>query len=192
MNVYFIRHGYALHNQLAEIMGDAAYFDIQTIDSPLLEKGINQAKLAGNEINNINFDYICCSPAWRCIETLENLFENTELNKYTYLFDDLMEPQGEHICNKRKNFQELFDYCLKQKNIYNLTNINKYYNFDKEIHQNFIERTNNFYKYLQILKLNKNKNILVVGHYDWINSFFKYNFNIDYYPKNCEIKKIIL
>lgn len=188
MNVYFIRHGYAYHNQLAEIFGDKAYFDPKTIDAPLLDKGINQAKNASKDLININFDYIFCSPSQRCIQTLENLLSNKDVQ----LFDILMEPQGEHICNKRKDISELKEFCSKQTNNYNFSNINNKNNFEIESHQNFIERTKEFYKHLKDLKDMNIKNILVVGHHDWIKVFFKYNLNIDYYPKNCEIRKIIL
>ena len=39
--LYFIRHGYALHNEMAIEMGETAYQTIR--DPPLLKKGINQA-----------------------------------------------------------------------------------------------------------------------------------------------------
>ena len=116
MNIYIIRHGYAFHNQLAEIIGDKAYFDPKTIDSPLLEKGIEQAQNASKELFNINFDYIFCSPSQRCIQTLENLVNK----KNVELLDILMEPQGEHFCNKRKNFNELEEFCSNLTNNYNI------------------------------------------------------------------------
>lgn len=188
MNIYFIRHGYAYHNQLAEEIGDIAYFDKKTEDSPLLEKGIDQAKYASKELINIDFDYVFCSPSLRCIQTLENLISN----KNVQLFDILMEPQGEHFCNKRKNIDELANFCSELSNNYNITNVNQKYNFEKETYQNFIERTKEFYKYLVNLKNINSKNILIVSHHDWIKVFFKYNLDIDYYPKNCEIRKIIL
>ena len=41
--VFFIRHGYALHNDLYWVMGDKAYSDYT--DTPLLHKGYIQACL---------------------------------------------------------------------------------------------------------------------------------------------------
>jgi broad specificity phosphatase PhoE len=189
MNVYFVRHGYAYHNKLSEEIGDRAYFDERTEDAPLLEKGIEQANIAGKEISNIHFDYVFCSPSLRCIETLENLFDDKI--RYIHLLDDLMEPQGEHICNKRKNIEELEEFCSKQRNNYNILNISKKYNFEIETYENFINRTKEFYNKILNLKTDSVQNILVISHHDWIKTFFK-NLNIDYYPKNCEIKKIIL
>jgi broad specificity phosphatase PhoE len=187
MNVYFVRHGYAYHNKLSEEIGDEAYFDKRTEDAPLLEKGIEQANIAGKEINNIQFDYIFCSPSRRCIETLENLFDDKF--RYIHLLDDLMEPQGKHICNKRKNKKDLQDYCTNLKYAYNTVNIEDDYNFKES--KSFMGRTKKFYNKILDYKKDSIQNILVISHHDWIKTFFK-NLNIDYYPKNCEIKKIIL
>ena len=37
--LFFIRHGYSLHNQLYPKMGMSAFYDPEVIDSPLLNKG---------------------------------------------------------------------------------------------------------------------------------------------------------
>ena len=64
--IYCIRHGYALHNKLFWDIGRRAYSEFK--DTPLLEKGINQAKRLGKnwtELNNIQL--VVVSPCTRTL-----------------------------------------------------------------------------------------------------------------------------
>lgn len=112
--VYFIRHGYALHNDLFWSIGTDAYKNYQ--DTPLLQKGYDQA----NECKKKhverwqgklkNMDVVLVSPLSRTLNTALSIFGDTShyCTKFIAL-DCLMEyPQGgDEICNKRKNIEIL-------------------------------------------------------------------------------------
>lgn len=61
--LYLMRHGETLFNVRRRIQG--------WCDSPLTEKGIAQAKKAGELIHDIAFDHYYSSTAERCCDTLE-------------------------------------------------------------------------------------------------------------------------
>lgn len=63
--LYLMRHGETLFNARHKIQG--------ACDSPLTEKGIQQAKAAGKyfQDHNITFDAACCSTQERASDTLE-------------------------------------------------------------------------------------------------------------------------
>ncbi len=188
MNVYFIRHGFAKHNEEFLKYGESAYFDSNNIDSPLVDKGIEQANQASLVLNSVNFDKVYSSSLTRCIQTTECIVNK----KLVYLNDFLLEPQGYHICNYRKSKFELENFTKNLNNDYNLDFVNNECGFIKETEDMIKNRIECFYKMLLNDKKNNVNNILVVSHHDLINKFFKYNLNIDYSPKNCEIKKIII
>ena len=62
-DLYLMRHGETLFNQRRKIQG--------WCDSPLTEKGIEQAKKAGELLKDIHFDHCYSSTAERCCDTLE-------------------------------------------------------------------------------------------------------------------------
>lgn len=186
MKIYFIRHGFAKHNELYEKIGEKAYFDNSVEDAELTEKGILQANNASINLKDIEFSEYYSSPLTRCIQTLDNLINKDIIIN---LDDRLMEPQGFHISNKRKS-----KYILEQniKKICNkhcdLSKIKEKYNFDFEINIEINNRIINFINEIKSKYKNTNKNILVCSHYDWLNHFFKMYLNQNVGFKNCEIK----
>jgi broad specificity phosphatase PhoE len=106
MKLFLVRHGYAFHNQAAEKYGNKAYFMEQFEDASLTDIGIHQANKLKLTLNKIDFKDIYCSPLQRCIQTCDN---SIDAKVHVLLDDRLMEPQGEHICNKRKQIP-----CLKK------------------------------------------------------------------------------
>lgn len=62
-DLYLMRHGETLFNQRRKIQG--------WCDSPLTEKGIEQAQKAGELLKDIHFDHCYSSTAERCCDTLE-------------------------------------------------------------------------------------------------------------------------
>ena len=185
MNIYFLRHGFALHNQEYKYRGTKAFYDIKTIDSPLVEEGVVQAKNVNRLLKDIEFDYIFSSPLLRCIQT-----GNLVVPEKKIILDDiLLEPQGFHICNKRKDKNILIDLLKNYNNTFDFENLNENYDFRKENENDLKLRTELFFKKLKELKA---KNVLVVSHHDFIKKFFKYNFNEKCYLDNCEIKKILI
>jgi broad specificity phosphatase PhoE len=188
MQVYFVRHGFAKHNEEFLKFGESAYYDSNNIDSSLVEKGIEQAKEVGLTLKEIKFDKIYSSSLTRCIQTTDIIVKNETV----YLNDFLLEPQGYHICNYRKDKFGVENFCNNLNNKYNLDFINNECGFIKETEDMIKNRILAFYNMLINDKKNNFNTVLVVSHHDVINKFFKYIYNIDYSPKNCEIKKIIL
>ena len=73
--IYFIRHGTALHNINYETMGESAF--TTTRDTPLVEKGIGDAKLLNSTWKNKDkIELILVSPLTRTLETANIIFDN--------------------------------------------------------------------------------------------------------------------
>ena len=77
MELYIARHGETEFNHQRRIQGSGK-------DSPLTPKGITQAISLGQQLENINFDAVYCSPLGRAVSTIENAFGG----KYTPIFDE--------------------------------------------------------------------------------------------------------
>lgn len=189
MKIYLVRHGFAQHNELYEKIGERAYFD-KSIEDPLLtNKGILQAKNLEEIIKDINFSEYYSSPLSRCIQTLDNIISKDIIIN---LDDRLIEPQGFHICNKRKDKKVLINsiktICYKNCDF---SKIKEKYNFDFEMNIEINNRIINFINEIKLKHKNTNNNILLVTHHDWINHFYKIYFNKNINFKNCEIREII-
>lgn len=61
INLYFVRHGQTLFNRYRHLQGWS--------DSPLTEKGFNDAKEAGKRLSNVSFNNVYCSDTIRAIKT---------------------------------------------------------------------------------------------------------------------------
>ena len=103
--IIFIRHGYALHNDLFWKLGNKAYSDY--VDTPLLNKGFSQAyhcrEMFLKEINQLGRkpDIVLVSPLTRTLQTAMCIFSDDIKIK---ALDCLVEyPQGGfEKCNIRK------------------------------------------------------------------------------------------
>ena len=169
MNVYIVRHGQVLHNALKVYSNE---------DEDLTEKGINQAKQLKNEIQNIEYDVIICSPLLRARHTAE-------------------------IINV-KNRDILFDNRLKERNPGNLngkpisyTNREEYWNFNSNIQYGTSENMKTFFErvfaFLDDLKTKDYDSVLVVAHSGVSKAFNAYFQGIRdgkflEHGKNCKIK----
>lgn len=103
----FVRHGEAEHNVGFHERGEPAFFDEKYKDAPLTEKGKAQARDTGKALARLKILDIWSSPLTRCIQTSEELFEETGAQQL-YLHDNLLECLGGgHICNTRKCKREL-------------------------------------------------------------------------------------
>lgn len=170
MNVYIVRHGQVLHNALKVYSNE---------DEDLTEKGIDQAKQLKNEIQNLEYDVIICSPLLRARHTAE-------------------------IINV-KNRDILFDNRLKERNPGNLngkpisyTNREEYWNFNSTIQYGTSENMKTFFErvfaFLDDLKTKDYDSVLVVAHSGVSKAFSAY-FQVirdgkflEHGLKNCEIK----
>lgn len=82
---YFVRHGQTMLNHYNKIQG--------WIDSPLTEKGIADAKRAGQQLKNIDFTAAYSSDSGRAIETASYILKaNTEnINIISYQYPEFRE-----------------------------------------------------------------------------------------------------
>lgn len=185
MKIYFVRHGNAHHNDLYNKIGEKAYFDKSVEDAELTILGNEQSKQTGKLLNSINFTEYYSSPLTRCIQTLDNIIN---YNIKICLDDRLLEPQGFHICNKRKDKLNLNLNIKKYNKSFCLENIKNNYLFELELNNQINNRIINFIEELKLKHKNTNNNILVVTHHDWLNHFYKLYFNTNMSFQNCEYK----
>lgn len=105
----FIRHGEADHNVAfrENNRDESVFLDEKYRDAPLTSKGIQEAKTTGIKLSERKILDIWSSPLTRCIQTAEEIFEETGAQDM-YLHDSLLERLGGgHYCNERKSKQEL-------------------------------------------------------------------------------------
>ena len=76
--IYFVRHG--------ESEGNTGIF-IQTAETPLTEKGVEQAKIIANRISNLEFDLLVASTYHRAIQTAEFI---SKVTKKPFITSDLL------------------------------------------------------------------------------------------------------
>lgn len=93
---YFVRHGQTMLNHYNKVQG--------WIDSPLTDKGIADAKRAGEQLKAINFNAAYSSDSGRAIETATNILKaNTEnINIISYQYPEFREQchgyfEGENL-----------------------------------------------------------------------------------------------
>ena len=80
-NLYLIRHGHSLHNELFNKIGVEAFRSALTIDSPLTNEGHLQSIELGNTWQKKNeIELILISPLTRTLETAMNIFGDTNNN----------------------------------------------------------------------------------------------------------------
>lgn len=103
----FVRHGEAEHNVAFHEKGEEAFHDKAYEDAPLTQKGLEQATATALALQGYEIGHIWCSPLSRCIQTAEEILEETTAQEI-YFHDNLLECQGGgHVCNQRKAKGEL-------------------------------------------------------------------------------------
>ena len=158
MEVYFIRHGHALHNQGFDDMGEIAYFSPEFMHSTLTEKGHAQTR----SIVSPNVEAVICSPLVRCIQTARNVFGPTRL---LYLHDGLLENQGEHPCNMRETKQEIVS---KYENV-NVSGVRTIYNPSLETDKDMrVRAEDTIQDILRSAVKNHYTRIAIVTHHNWL------------------------
>lgn len=195
MKIYLIRHGFAYHNLGAKLFGEVAYNLEDYKDAKLTPVGIEQAILAGKNLKDVKFTKLYCSPLIRCIETMSNVLNQNDnfLNhKITINLDDrIMEPQGFHICNKRKEKNDLIEYLKNFSKDFDLKNVSEEYKFNFETKQMTQNKITNFIDFIKQTN-DDNDTILVSTHYDWLYNFFEMTTGNGIEFLNCEFKIIEL
>jgi len=171
--IYFIRHGYALHNDLFWSIGRDAYKNYY--DTPLLDKGYLQANLCKKKYVKPwdgklkNIDIVLVSPLSRTISTALTIFGDTSHYSTKFIaLDCLMEyPQGgDEMCNRRKKIELLKDNYptidfseLKEDN---------HWNENKESIEELEKRIQTMVDYIEKLDAKK---IAVVSHSSFLGQY---------------------
>jgi len=161
MKLYLLRHGFAYYNLGAYTHGDKAYVMKEYEDAHLTPHGIKQAPDLKNVLNSITFTDIYCSSLTRCIQTCDNCIGTKLIVK---LDDRLLENQGHHICNKRKNKEHVNNFIINLNNKYELYNVEDKYNFNKETDNDILERIKNFINDISA-KYKSTDKILIITHH---------------------------
>ena len=163
-NLYFIRHGYALHNQLFFRIGREAY-DIR--DTQLLDKGVEQAKKLNKTWDKIDdIDLVICSPSIRTLDTALTIFKGKHMRIVAH--DFLLEyPQGSEECNRRKDREDL-KVLYPQIDFSNLKQNVLPWNLRKETIQELDNRVDQMFEWLEE---RNEKNIAIVSHSSFIGHF---------------------
>ncbi len=160
MLVYFVRHGQTTWNKRKKLQGQH--------DTKLTPRGLEQARLAGEGMSDIPFDYIISSPLSRARMTAEIIRGDRPLE---IEFDDRLKEIDFGRDNGR-----CFGKMLKDSRYV------RYYRFfhepDKykpikgaESYREVIARADEFFRE-KIIPLENEKNVvLVVGHTTWMHAF---------------------
>lgn len=173
MIIYGLRHGHAEHN-IDNLMNGDPYKSFN-----LTDLGREQAKKAAEELKKIPFDVIITSEFPRTIETAKIIINNhsTYLKNDKRLNDIRTGMEGE---TSNKYFEEL-KKIAKAKNI---DIINAKINGG----ESFIDEKERIYSFLDDLKEQNHKIVLIVAHYDTIQIINGYTNNLT----NEQMKKNII
>ena len=192
-NLYLIRHGHSLHNELFNKIGVKAFRIPATIDSPLTNEGhLQSIELGQSWKKKREIDLVLVSPLTRTLDTAMNIFGDTDIPMVSEEF--LREyPIGEDTCNKRSSLTLLKNKYPKIK--FNLTNdLDTLWAQDyRETIDELEQRLDEMVKYLQG---RKETNIAIVGHSSYFGQFkdnhISYIENGDEELKHCYPYEYIL
>jgi len=172
MKFIFIRHGQATHNSDAKRRGSIAYLDPIHTDAFLDDVGTKQVDTE----RHIVCDAIYCSPLRRCRNSLLGIMP-TAAERLVRLDDRLMETQGRAYCNKRSGLTEIKADCPLQWDLSGVSEVNPF-DIVKEHYSKVIHEMPDFNTRVQCMmeeilaRHSNDETILIVGHHDWIRSWF--------------------
>lgn len=160
--LYCIRHGYALHNQLYKEIGEKAYTLYR--DTPLLEKGFEQAKSLNKSFQDLNkIELVLVSPCTRTLDTTVFVFNNRNIPIISKDFLIEYPIGGDENCNKRKDVSDL--KCLYPYINFEIENNKVKWDENYETLENLEKRIE---KLLYYIGSRKEKHIAIVGHSSYL------------------------
>ncbi|MEW9095715.1 MAG: histidine phosphatase family protein [Clostridiaceae bacterium] len=163
-NLYLTRHGETLWNTQGRMQGWK--------DSPLTDKGVLQAELLGEKLNDLDIDIIYSSPIGRASHTAQILRGNKNI---LIEFDDRLREIN--MGKWEGMLQEDIENIYKEE-LYNFWNRPHMYKpIEGETFNNIINRTTTFIE--EIVDKHRGKNILVVTHTIALRSMLAYIENKD-------------
>ena len=192
-NLYLIRHGHSLHNELFNKIGVKAFRIPDCIDSPLTNEGhLQSIELGQSWPKKREIELILVSPLSRTLDTAMNIFGDTDIPMISEEF--LREyPIGEDTCNKRSSLTHLKNKYPRVK--FNLISDNDtlWTQDYRETIDELEQRLDEMVKYLQD---RKETNIAIVGHSSYFGQFkdnhIGYKENGDEELKHCYPYEYIL
>ena len=171
MKLYIVRHGQTTTNALS-------YHSLESDD--LTELGIKQAEELREQIKNMKFDIIICSPLIRTKHTADII--NINNNKIVY-DDRIKERDPANLGGKSRENENREEYW------------NYYTTIQYGTSENIKEFFNRVYNFLDELKTKDYKSVLIVAHSGVSKAFSGYFDGIQDGKflkrglKNCEIKE---
>lgn len=167
--LYFIRHGTALHNVLFWEIGNDAY--TRWRDTPLMHEGFCEAHELSNNWDEINdIELVITSPLLRTLQTSTTIFNKC---KIPIIACDLIleHPLGDsEICNRRKN-KSILENMFPVVDFVGCREEFKW-SENKETEEDLANRLETFKDYL---RSRSEKKIAVVAHSCVINKWFYNN-----------------
>lgn len=167
-NLYLIRHGHSLHNELFHKIGLQAFRIHQTIDSPLTNEGHLQSIELGQSWSKKNeIDLVLVSPLTRTLETCMNIFGDTDIPMISEEF--LREyPIGEDTCNKRSSLTSLkYKFPKVQFNL-DSDEDTLWTQYNRESIDELEKRLDKMVRYIHS---RSEQNIAIVGHSSYFGQF---------------------
>lgn len=182
MIVYCVRHGETSWNRRKKLQGQH--------DTKLTPKGIAQAKLAGEGMKDIPFDYIVSSPLTRARLTAEAIRGDRDLEIH---YDDLLKeidfgPDNGRVFGKVMNDPHFVRYqrFFREPHLYRPRK-------GAESLQHLIDRTDRFFKESILPLEGQYETVLVVGHTTWFHAWLTHlnkrplsDFWNSSFGKNCD------
>ncbi|MBR3001956.1 MAG: histidine phosphatase family protein [Clostridia bacterium] len=173
MKIYTIRHGYTNMNKQHLYNGQ--------IDEDINEEGIKGAKEAREQLKDMNFDVIYCSPMMRAKHTCEII----NINNVPVIYDDRLKERtlgfydGKNLKEEGISESAFYDYFYKN----NTENFEELPALFKRVHT-----------LLDEIKQKEYNNILIVAHGGILRAIHYYFNEIpkngdlsNFKPANCEI-----
>jgi len=177
-----LRHAQGYHNTDAAIHGPLAYNDPINQDAAITGEGIKQATLLQPILGQRSHDVIICSPLLRCRQTLMHAIPATCTETAVLLDDRAMEPQGNHLCNRRAAREELIQQVPAHWDARGVSWQNPY--DVPETAEKFHDRVYAFT--IDMLARFPGKHVLLVAHYEWIRAWSQLFLHEDYQLDNCQ------
>lgn len=211
--IYFIRHGKTIWNELGKTQGQEA-------DIELSEQGIEQAELTGKylkkfRLNEEEFDCVLSSPLKRCKKTAKIICSCIQYNKSNIIYlkeilevkkgsmsgltneDELMKNLNRLAKDKLKLIQDPIEKYKIELPVNNDDFFNKIVDDNSlpiegvETYEELLCRVEYLIKYI---KTTDKKKILIISHSGYLDIMLKIMFNLSTLPsgnmsngKNCSI-----
>ena len=167
-NLYLIRHGHSLHNELFHKIGLQAFRIPESIDSPLTGEGhLQSIELGQYWKKKSEIELVLVSPLMRTLETAMNIFGDTDIPMISLEF--LREyPIGEDTCNKRSSLTSIKNKFPKIQ--FNLVSDGDTL-WTPDYRENINELEQRLDEMIKYLQNRKEKNIAIVGHSSYFGQF---------------------